>query len=1120
MKKTILLTVCSLMAVALQAQTVSEQQARQIAAEFYQTHESNKSYEARSNKPYKSPTPSTLRKAYEAPQQALYVFNSPEETGFVIVAGKESSTPILGWSDNGPFDYNRAPCGLKAMLEQYAKGLSRREKRGERRENSNEGNHAPRKANVVVAPLIKTQWNQYAPFNKQTVAVTGCVPTAMAQVMKFYNWPKQGRGAHTNFYSGSKSVNFSESVYDWDNMLDRYDEGSYTDTQADAVAKLMYDLGDAVNTHATTNGTGASVDDAYKALVAYFGYDASTIRYISGEYSYPGETLWNVAQEGETITDVTRRLLKEELNAGRPVLLSVWELLHEDGHEVVCDGYNDEDCFHLNFGWGGDSDGYYSLLDSHDIIHNWLDMVVGIQPSKGVRVQLDNLFLEVNDGEACVMACNDGAPADVIDVVIPETVNVDGKEYPVTRMWEGAFYGQRVGSLNTGNVRVIPRDAFKGIYGNQNYQTRLDLKNVTFGPGLERVCTHAFVDNFKLQSATFQGSGYTLETEAFGQYLPSTPVLTQVYGLNGAVEIGDNVFNNIQNISTFHVQPTCKYGISAVGGTFDYIHLPAEVEQFDPNSIGSCAAYEVDADNPNYSHNGDGLLFNKDKTKLLRCPYWTFVDDMASDNRAVRQTVNVPTTVTRIANHALGQFQWVQIPASVTEIEDTTGIAPQKLVMLSPTPPTVKGPRPYWYQRGSLVIPKGSKAAYEQAPVWKDFNNISEELDIDGAYCYVETYAGSGELKLLARNAAVPFDGKAELPATASFNGTVCPVTDIDSYAFRSDEQLTHLTVPTNIQDIPERAFIGCRNLQEATMHADGMSVGERSFEGCQRLQRVTFLGDDIRIGYNGANRIVTAGYSFNGCTALTSVPGLENAQYIGNGSFLNCPLEGNLHFNNLEWGLEGSAFSSTNIENVFLPSSCYKVVSNAFSNCPRLHTIEVDAAHTTYFSNDGILYRHSNKGDQLLLCPLMQKRGGVVIERSSVTIPDGIQSIESEAFGSTLKYVTIPATVTKFGNHAFQCYPVQVTNLATTPQSISDHTAFLYGITATLRVPNGCKPLYETAPGWRQFPTIEEIDPASVTPVTIGRQPVTRSYNLQGQQVGSGYRGIVIRKGKKLIIK
>ena len=140
MKKTILLTVCSLMAMAMQAQTVSEQQARQIAAEFYQTHSS---HEARSNKPYKSPTPSTLRKAYEAPQQALYVFNSPEETGFVIVAGKEGSTPILGWSDNGPFDYDKAPCGLKALLEQYAKGLSRREERGERRENSNEGNHAP-----------------------------------------------------------------------------------------------------------------------------------------------------------------------------------------------------------------------------------------------------------------------------------------------------------------------------------------------------------------------------------------------------------------------------------------------------------------------------------------------------------------------------------------------------------------------------------------------------------------------------------------------------------------------------------------------------------------------------------------------------------------------------------------------------------------------------------------------------------------------------------------------------------------------------------------------------------------------------------------------------------------
>ena len=175
MKKTVLLIMSSLMAVALQAQTVSEQQARQTAAEFYQAHGANK--------------------AYEAPHQELYVFNNPEETGFVIVAGKETSTPILGWSDNGPFDYDKAPCALKALLEQYAEGI-RRYEGAETPRTAAPSKNAPRKSetNAARGPLLTTQWSQWEPYNGQCPVIT-------------------------------------KSHYDWDNMLDTYSEGNYTEQQ-------------------------------------------------------------------------------------------------------------------------------------------------------------------------------------------------------------------------------------------------------------------------------------------------------------------------------------------------------------------------------------------------------------------------------------------------------------------------------------------------------------------------------------------------------------------------------------------------------------------------------------------------------------------------------------------------------------------------------------------------------------------------------------------------------------------------------------------------------------------------------------------------------------------------
>lgn len=328
-----------------------------------------------------------------------YVFSINNNGGFVIVSGDDLTEPILGYSTEGNFVASEINPSTRKWFENYREQiLFVKENRAETTEEINRlwdnyihnTSNGSRGANAVN-PLCATKWNQspyenlYSPFDNQynERTVTGCVATAMAQIMKFWNYPAQGTGFHSYNHQkyGTQSANFGNTTYQWSSMP------NVLNSNNQAVSTLMYHCGVAVEMNfgpAATGGSGAYVATAASPIQAcsehsyktYFGYDPATVQgVLRSNYN---STQWS-------------NLLKGELDAGRPFQYA--GIGQGGGHTWVCDGYDNNGFFHMNWGWAGNSDGYFSLsnLDPQSLgagggtggFNNNQHAVIGIKPLNG-----------------------------------------------------------------------------------------------------------------------------------------------------------------------------------------------------------------------------------------------------------------------------------------------------------------------------------------------------------------------------------------------------------------------------------------------------------------------------------------------------------------------------------------------------------------------------------------------------------------------------------------------------------------------------------------------------------------------------------------------------------------
>lgn len=308
----------------LQAKRITQWQAQQQAYSFWGKQMPQKAKA-------KSRTATTA-----SPSDAYYVFNN-DAGGFVIIAGDDAVTPVLGYTSTGSFDAENLPDGLKDLLKSYERQIAALG-------DNYVANQTATRAAFTGEKLLKTaEWNQMAPFNKYTPNnyVTGCVATAGAIVMKHHGYPAKGTGSHSYTWNGKTlTANFGHD-YDWASMPAKYD--GTNDADFDGVARLMSDLGVAVEMQYAKSGSGAYIGDMISALQTYFGY--SKLTYLASIDDMEAEA-WNAKLRGE-------------IDANRPILYSASDA-SAGGHSFIIDGYKDES-FSVNWGWGGYCDGFYQI---------------------------------------------------------------------------------------------------------------------------------------------------------------------------------------------------------------------------------------------------------------------------------------------------------------------------------------------------------------------------------------------------------------------------------------------------------------------------------------------------------------------------------------------------------------------------------------------------------------------------------------------------------------------------------------------------------------------------------------------------------------------------------------
>jgi hypothetical protein len=407
MKKSLYAAIALLMGVGtLHAEHVDKTAALKTAAQFMQTLNPQASIMV---EPAKKSARRTAEGTESTNEAYYYIFNAENNQGFVIVSGDDRTPQVLGYSDKGHIDTQNVPVNLQEMLDSYEAQIKMLDTMSDYVAGTAMAKRRASSTRNSISPMITTNWDQADPYwnkcpqfmkeegsDEYELAYTGCVATSMSQIMNFYKFPQQTTQEIPSYEMVIAGDNYSYSTqntdplpvttFDWEHMLNNYN-GAEAEVYTDAVATLMLYAGHAVKMQYGTSSSAAYTDDIVPGFTKYFGYDASTIRVVyRNDYE---QNSWN-------------DLIYNELAAGRPMIYN-GTAGSGGGHSFICDGFESGDYFHINWGWGGMSNGYFLLevmnphasgiggASSSEGYNMKQNAVIGIQPGGGSEVNPEQI---------------------------------------------------------------------------------------------------------------------------------------------------------------------------------------------------------------------------------------------------------------------------------------------------------------------------------------------------------------------------------------------------------------------------------------------------------------------------------------------------------------------------------------------------------------------------------------------------------------------------------------------------------------------------------------------------------------------------------------------------------
>ena len=721
-----------------------------------------------------------------------YVFNASDGGSFAIVAGDDRARALLAYGD-GTLDMGNLPCGLKYMLGQYKEQM---DWLVDHPGVEVEAYLPQAPGEDAVMPMLTCNWSQSEPYYNLCPtdangnhAVTGCIATAMAQVMHYWRYPSILPAVVGYRYQNFEVDDLPARTADWDNMLDQY-LGTYNEDQAMAIAVLMRYCGQACHMMYGVDGSGSYMASQRAALMD-FGYVNSIGSFNRDRFS----------------TSAWISKMCDELHAGRPILYTAQA--NGGGHAFVIDGWYDG-MFHINWGWAGTGNGYF-VLDAFNVrdycFNRSQGMLTNVRPSSGngswtadtYDVELDGICYKLDEGEAKVVCKEWTYGSYAGDMVIPDTVIVDGSPIVVTAIGNRAF-------LNcTGLTDVTLPSTLKTI-GQQAFRNCSALTRVTIPDGVADVGEQAFAHCVSLEQISVPASVRSFGFDAF----------------DGCV--------GLQAVSITDIAPWCAISFSnSNANPLNFAHhlllggeevstlvIPSSVTAVSRSAFINCTSLQ--------------RLVLEDGVKTVERAAFSYCDNLAD--------IVWPTTLTAIGQSAFygcTALSSLQLPHGLQTVGASAFLDCNNLC--------------------DVAFPVTLTSVGAQA--FHACNSLSAvHIDDLAAWCRINF--GDETANPLHQAGHLLLGGERiehlVLPAG---------IDTIRSNAFVGDRDLKRVDIAENVSYIGDNAFLLCRSLETFNMGAGLHHIGASAFKGCTSLtaltipDEVTMVGDGAFKNCSALKRIV-----------------------------------------------------------------------------------------------------------------------------------------------------------------------------------------------------------------------------------------------------------------------